>query len=992
MKEILKRYGLLLLILTTIQLSALAQKGKIRGTVYEDATGETLIGVTVYLKGTSTGAVTDFDGKFEISADAGTYDVLISFVSYETITISGVVVEEGEVALLENIRLREAVSELEEVIVTAEVIRDSESALLTVKKKSANLLDGISSAKFKKIGDSDAASAVKRVTGVSIEGDKYVYVRGLGDRYTKTTLNNVDVPGLDPDRNSIQIDIFPTNLIQNMIVSKTALAEMPADFTGGAVNIETKDFPEERILDVSLGLTFNPSMHFNSDYISYDGSDTDWLGYNSGLRDLPAGARGEIPEPAVAQDEEVFAFSKDFSPILQNTTQSSFMNYSLGLTFGDQKRFDNSNTLGFILTGTYRDETTYFSDASFGEAQIPDQSDPDNELIIATDKQGVIGTRNILTGGLAGIAFKTRNSKYKLNAMHLQNGESKSGRFFVIEDPEDGRDAVGKSNYIAPNAQNLEYSQRSISNFLLNGEHHIAEDRWVIDWRVSPTISKIEDPDIRSAAFTQEFGLSFNAGAAGLPTRIWRYLDETNLVGRLDFENNTSLFGRDARIKFGSSYTFKERDYEILEYQLAFFGRQPEWTENDLNLVLVDDNLFPNSGNAYYQSGVLDPNPNEYNSSLRNIGFYVSAEVNPTDKLKAIVGLRAEDFEQKHTGRDRIAAQTIQSALRRGEELSSVISRIQEDPNLGRVLDDEKVLDALDFFPSLNTTYAINDEQNLRFSYARTIARPSFKEVSFAQILDPVSGRTFNGGLFPYDTDDDQWDGNIRETYINNFDLRWEIFLQEGQTYSISAFYKSFQNPIELVRIPAAQTTNELQVRNVGDSYVYGAEFEFRTALSRISTALDNFFFNGNITVTQSVLEMTNVEFVGRQAFEREGQTVENTRTMAGQAPYVINGGFSYENNELGLNAGLYYNVQGRTLSVVGVRLFPDVFTEPFHSLNFSLNKSFGERQNFTTSLNIENILNDRREEFFVGYEAQDQIFTGFSPGTSIGISAGYKF
>jgi len=272
----------LFITLLLISFASVAQTGKIRGTVYEASSGEPLIGVTVVIKGTSKGAVTDFDGKFTISAEPGNYDIQVSFISFETVTISGVAVKEGEVTVLDNISLKESVQELQEVVVTAELIKDSESALLTLKKKSANLMDGISAAKFRKIGDSDAAGAVKRVTGVSVEGGKYVYIRGLGDRYTKTTLNNIDIPGLDPDRNSLQIDIFPTNLIDNMTVLKSSLAEMPADFTGGVVNIETKDFPEEKIFDVSASIGYNPSMHFNNEYITYEGSDTDFLGFDNG--------------------------------------------------------------------------------------------------------------------------------------------------------------------------------------------------------------------------------------------------------------------------------------------------------------------------------------------------------------------------------------------------------------------------------------------------------------------------------------------------------------------------------------------------------------------------------------------------------------------------------------------------------------------------------------------------------------------------------------
>ncbi|MEO1255971.1 MAG: carboxypeptidase-like regulatory domain-containing protein, partial [Bacteroidota bacterium] len=220
---------LISLALLLISFTSFSQKGTIRGTVIEDSNGEPLFGVTVQIKGTTNGAITDFDGKFEIKADPGTYDLQASFVSFQTVTISGLSVEGDEVTLIDQIRLKEDVELLDEVVVTAEVIKTTEAALITVKRKSANLIDGISAASFRKIGDNDAASAAKRITGVSIEGGKYVYVRGLGDRYTKTLLNGMDVPGLDPDKNAIQMDIFPTNVLDNIIVSKTFTADLPAD-------------------------------------------------------------------------------------------------------------------------------------------------------------------------------------------------------------------------------------------------------------------------------------------------------------------------------------------------------------------------------------------------------------------------------------------------------------------------------------------------------------------------------------------------------------------------------------------------------------------------------------------------------------------------------------------------------------------------------------------------------------------------------------------
>ncbi|MEC8739265.1 MAG: carboxypeptidase-like regulatory domain-containing protein, partial [Bacteroidota bacterium] len=233
----LKKIYLSLLFL--IPASLFAQTGIIRGTVIDGDLGEPLFGANVLIENGSGGAITDFDGKFEINIAPGTYNLNITFIGLADAKITEVQVVLDQVTLIDNVVLQAKSNQLKTFTVSANVIRNTEAAMINIKKKSASVMDGISAAKFRRIGDSDAASAIKRVTGVSVESGKYVYVRGLGDRYTKTMLNGLDIPGLDPDRNSIQIDIFPTSLIGNMTVLKSASAEFPADFTGGIVNIET---------------------------------------------------------------------------------------------------------------------------------------------------------------------------------------------------------------------------------------------------------------------------------------------------------------------------------------------------------------------------------------------------------------------------------------------------------------------------------------------------------------------------------------------------------------------------------------------------------------------------------------------------------------------------------------------------------------------------------------------------------------------------------
>jgi outer membrane receptor protein involved in Fe transport len=330
--------------------------------------------------------------------------------------------------------------------------------------------------------------------------------------------------------------------------------------------------------------------------------------------------------------------------------------------------------------------------------------------------------------------------------------------------------------------------------------------------------------------------------------------------------------------------------------------------------------------------------------------------------------VRAENYVQRHTGRDQRWAN------------GDIIN--------GNNLDNEKVLDALDFFPSLNVIYSANESQNIRGSYTKTIARPSFKELSYAQILDPITNRIFNGSLFTYGN----WDGNLVETRIDNLDLRWESFGEEGQMFSVSAFYKKFEKPIEMVRIPEQQTSTEFQPRNVGDGQLVGLELEARKNLSFISPALNKLLFNVNVTMVQSQIEMTELEFNSRKQYEKVGQTVENTREMAGQSPYVINAGFTYTNDSLGVDAGLFYNVKGPTLYIVGAGLFPDIYFESFHSLNFSVSKKFGEENRSAIDFRISNLLNDAWEYNYQSFEATPQTFSRMSPGRAFSIGFSHKF
>ena len=955
---------------------ALAQQGTVTGTVSEPLNGRSEampfanVAVMDENGGIVAGSTTDMMGVYMFKLNTGTYSIEASFAGYQT-KKSTVTIEAGKTASL-NFTLEERAIKLVDVEIEVTVANDNEKAIDVAKQKATNILDGISKATMELTGDGTAVEAAQRVTGVSIEGGKYVYVRGLGDRYSKTTLNGMDISGLDPDRNSLQMDIFPTSLISNMMVSKTFTAEQPADFTGGIMNVETKDLPEYKIMNISLSLGFNPNMHLNSDYLRYQGGKLDFLGMDDGTRALPDAAQtASIPTPVdpAYTDENVTNFVSGFNSTLGAERATSFLDASASFTYGNQKdlstdenKLTKNPRLGYIFSVSYKSDYNYYSDVEFSEYQRVPNAPDSMELRVANQQTGEMGERNFLLGGLAGIAYKTKKSKIRMTMMRLQSGSSTAGKFSIFNNA----NAIGQSGYNAF-SNNLEYTERALTNLLINGQHKWKDKKMKLDWRVAPTITVSDNPDIRKSTFTYGNDTTFSAGDGGMPSRIWRELDEMSIPVKVDITKDYEFRGNESKLLFGASHTYKKRDYRIMQYN-GMVNFNQDWNGEDLSQVLTPENIFPNGNAFYYQSGNSQPNSNEYSSALNNTGVYVSTELGISTRLQGVFGVRAERFVQTHTGRDQQFASGNMD---------------------GRNLVDEEVLNSLDFFPSLNLIYRTNEKQNLRASFSKTIARPSFKELSFAQIIDPLTNRIFNGALIEYPG---TWGGELVETRIDNYDFRYEYFGEAGQTFSASVFYKAFDKPIELVRIPEQQTSTEYQPRNVGDGSLYGIEVEFKKNLGFMSPKLEKMKANANVTLVQSQIEMSDQEYTQRKAYERTGETITRERTMAGQSPFVINGGLTYKLDSAQMNFGIFYNVKGPTLFIVGGGLFPDVYSDPFHSLGFSVNKKFGKEGRTSIDLKASNILNDNKYFYYSSFQAENQVFSLMNPGMSFSLGFKHKF
>lgn len=920
-----------------------SQNSGVTGTIFDEEVSDVLPFANVLIKGTNIGTTTDFDGKYVLNVEPGTYTLVFSFVGYQTKEITEVVVSANDYAIV-DVSLASAANALEEVVVTTSARRNSENAVLQLQKKSIKLLDGLSLESIKKTGAGDIASAVKAVPGVSVQGGKYVYVRGLGDRYTKTILNGLDIPGLDPDRNTIQMDIFPTSLVENIQVVKNFTADAPADFTGGYVDIITKDIPVKKEFSVTVSGGYNERMHFKGNFVNSNSSDTDFLGFDDGQRDMPISRVVNIPPPS-SGSPLLSVLTGLFDSEMSVKLETSDANFGFGFTGGNAYNLGETTQLGFQASLSYKNETTFYENA---ENNFWFKNRSDNSILELEPnrlQKGDIGVRNVLLTGILGISLKTENSKYKLNLLRVQNGENRAGFFNVSSVLFDVVNGV---------RDNIEYTEKTISTAQLVGTNSFNGGDLILDWAVSPTFSEAKDRDVRFTSFeiSDTGDLIIRPSSFGPPTRIWRDLEEVNLNAKMGIKQKHNLFGFPAELSVGGATTFKKRDFWINQFFFTVRDN-PVPINGNANNLLLPENIWDNdTDRGTFVTGNFEPANSFRAKSLVN-ALYISEEFQVLNRLKAILGVRYEQYTLKYTG------QNNQGTI---------------------ILKNEKVIDVEDLFPSANLIYDFDEDGNnkLRSSYTRTTARPSFKEASIAEIFDPLTGEIFIGNL------------DVQPTYVDNFDVRYEHYGKRGNFFAASAFYKNFEDPIELVAFE--QAPNNFQPRNVPTADVYGIELELRQNFGFITEGLRKFAINANYSLIESKVDMSETEFNSRKLAEREGETIDNTRQLQGQSPFLVNAGLTYNGEENGWQAGVFYNVQGKTLQVVGIRAVPDVYTLPFNNLSANLSRAFGPNKNQSISLKVSNLLDDDVESVYESFGAQDQIYSIRRPGQEFSFSYSFKF
>ncbi len=951
--------------------------GTLRGTIYDKETGEGLIGASVVLEGTSYGANTDLDGNYTVrNVPAGVYKLKVTYVSYQTQVVSDVRVQAGAVTVQNAYLVSEAVS-VGEVQITARQVQSTESSILNFQKLSAATLDGLSVQSISRIGDSDVGTAIGRIVGMTVEDGKYAYIRGLGDRYSKTLINGAEIPSLDFNRNAVQIDLFPTNLIDNLVVYKTFTPDLPGNFSGGLVNISTKDFPEKFTLFFSMTGGYNTNSTGNNKFLTYEGGNTDFLGFDDGTREEPSIAR--------TSQENLFTAPYTAGPNAQadasfrNNITRAFNRQMVGfneappLDHGFQFTIGNQMTLfgksfGYVAALNYRRNYTHYEGERglwvLNQVGLP-------SLFPNFDFRDVRSTSDVTWSGLINLSMRLNdNNKVLVNYMRNQAGE-RAARYL------NGRVQLNTLDDLQE-SRVLDYNQRSNDVFQLRGEHVVpGMNNLRIEW-IGAYVNSVQDqPDYRLYANIYQNGPDgrpdpstyvISLGSVAFPQRLWRYLDEANVDSRLHITYPfQSWTGADAKFKFGGSYTFRDRTFSERNYNydinlvngaLAPFGNpfqyrafgatnpQGFWNNNGLVLINSGDPSAPSSWTGLnILSAIQDAN--QYQADEIIIGAYGMVDIELIEKLRFIGGARYEKTETNVIpGPEGVSV----PGLTRGE------------------------LDLNDILPLASLVYGVTEKINVRAGYSRTLARPIFREFA------PFANFGFAGDFL------EVGNSQLRRTLIDNIDLRFEWFPDLSEVVAVSAFYKRIQNPIEKAFNTRAGQI-ELTWQNVPEATVYGVEVEVRKNLAFITYALRHFQVGVNASYIFSQVDVPPQELAQGRNLD---PNMADTRPLFSQSPYVVNANMAYINDTLGTTVSLAFNVWGERLAVVAAPGTPNVFEQPRPSLDFNYVQRLGRGSRFSARLQALNILNPE-VALIHAYNGQEFAFSRYREGRRFNLSLIYQ-
>ncbi len=930
--------------------------GTLQGRVLDSTTGEPLIGAYVEAIGTEYKTKTDVEGNYTLELPEGTWEIRVRGDANQPRRISNVVIA-ADVGETINTELEPLDGAGQTVVVQAEMNRESEGARLLQRKESVGTRDLMSRDEISKAGGGSTSAVARRIVGVTLVGGRYIFVRGLGHRYGNTLFDGARVPSPEPELRTVPLDIFPSAALSAINVQKTFTPDVPGDFAGGSVQLESREVPDDLIVEVGANVGANTATTFRQMLTNGAFPGQDAFGFGN----LPRGLSSQLPTNAPASRGEL---DENFQPVYTPEQIETFgeamytdtrvrtgqappnfgVNGTVGYGFAPH---GEDSKLGVLVAAQYKNKhQTHRFDTPLRQYSLSD-----GENLANTPSVDYGGRRTRYTVAWSGIGLVN----YDINKRH----RLKLLGFYSREAEDETRQLEGVArNVSGPDpviSTRLRYIMRSLAMTRFGGKHEFpAAKGLTLDWFGSYAQARRDDPAIRENFFTDADGdgeFVFDRGNDGGKQTFLDLIDHTesgaaNLT--MPFQQWNQL---DGKVKAGAWVEGKQREFSVRRF--LFQG-------GDANLIppgtgnIINDSTIGGSpdDNAFFLQEATRPNDN-YRASQEIYAGYAMTELPFVRWFKLAGGARVE-------------ASTI-----RVEPFDPYAAADDEpDPDLAQV-----EVDNIDVLPSVGFIFSPTTKQNIRLGGTRTLARPEFRELAPFSFTDFVGGTEVIGN------------SELAQTKIWNADLRWEWFPSSSEVIATSVFYKYFDEPIEQVQLPRIPFLSSF--RNADAAHNVGFELEARKNLEFIWKGLDDLSIGTNFAYIYSRVRLRPrcEPSADNDCNDLSSADVSTSRSrpLQDQSPFVVNAYLDYDNRDSGTRARVLYNVEGRRITNVGGLGLPDVYLEPRHKVDITVGQEV--HPGLDLDLTVENVANAAWS-----WTQADRTIEQWRSGVTFTLGLSYKF
>lgn len=901
---------------TTTSAYAQTTDGRILGRILDADTGQPLIGTLVAVPGSGIQTLSGADGRYILAnVPAGATEVSTSLLGYTNRTMSGIEVGASATVTL-DIELSPAALAMDAIVVSVAADRGTIGRALDRQREAVGVTSEVTAQQISRGPDGDAAAAIQRVSGVTVQDGKFVFVRGLGERYTTTTLNGSRIPSPEPERKMVPLDLFPSGLVQSITTAKTFTPNLFGDFSGAQVDIRTREYPTQRQVVYSYSLGVNPDVTGRSGMVA-PSAGGEWFALSTDPRRLPNTLASRTSFDGLRQadfNNIVRSFRNAWSVEERSVLPSSSMSVSVG---GEDPIL--GRRFGYLASMTY----SINEEAHHGEIRAVALPGADGATIEASRYEGSLGRTSVLWGGLLnlGTAFGDGN-RISLNATYNRSADN------------DGRRERGVDENTGADLRidQLQYVERSVASGQLQGEHQLAP-RHFLDWSLSASTVRRQEPDrsevvylIEKNAAGEEMPAAWALSGNEVAVRTFADLQEDAIEFKTDYRLSLGTVNRPFDLRIGGAIRNTERDADNRAWSVQSIGS---------NQLTEDRSLREQAPEEIFGDAFTDPNDavfsvvpiaqgGSYSAQDRLYAAYGMVEATPSERLQVVAGARIERSELDL------------------QAMSTLRTEYSANPTYTDVL------------PSLSFKLQVGENHNLRLAASQTLARPEYREVAPVQYREVIGGENTRGN------------SELRRTLIQNVDFRWEYYPNPGEALSVALFAKRFQDPIERIYLATSGTAINTFV-NAEGARNYGVELELRKRLGGLGAAFEPIELFANSTVMRSRITIGN---------EGLASTTNPNRPMLGQAPYVVNAGLTYTNDAGGVSGTILFNRMGKRLVAAAGAPLPDVYEMPKSTFDISLRfPLFGD---FSGNLDFENLL-DAEHRLQQGTVTREQYRSGRS-------------